>query len=284
MKSVWPYFKRREVAHEDLRRCSNSVWKLYIEEYNLSSCRRSQLLGSAFGWNWEKLWVAHPFTSQPPLPPPSHLSVDWRSGIILETPSRGSFLSIKRKMQLRRLWGDRKDLLRAPLPPTSDARPRLRRHQVSWTAAAQYRINYLVDRGTSGGRGEFPQSALPTCRRDPRPEAAVETLRVVASRRSLGCRCVEKEREDRWLRWRYKGLTTFCTHFYRFVAKSFVSFCSYASKFRHNYPRSLWWWKRTPPYLVRNEWICLIRHLVVIVKVIFTYWDSFKVDLKNIYN
>ena len=49
--------------------------------------------------------------------------------------------------------------------------------------------------------------------------SVVESLRGAG----LGCRCVEQEREDRWLRWRYKGLTTFCTHFYRFVFQATVS-------------------------------------------------------------
>lgn len=70
-------------------------------------------------------------------------------------------------------------------------------------------------------------------------------------RRSLGCRCLEKEREDRWLRSRYKGPTTFCTPFYRFVCWSLFEHWLNADVF------TCFCGGEKPPLalLVRNEWI-----------------------------
>lgn len=89
---------------------------------------------------------------------------------------------------------------------------------------------YLEDRGTVEWR-RILHRVLPKYLCHPRPEcehlfrAVLQTLCVVAYLHRLCCRCV-KECEDRWLRWRYKGLTTFCTPFYRFVVySSFLTQC-----------------------------------------------------------
>lgn len=129
-------------------------------------------------------------------------------------------------MQLGCLWDDRKDLLRASLPLTSDRRTRLKSTKPpNHLDCERTKDIYLEDRGTVEWR-RILHRVLPKCLCRPRPEcehlfrAVLQTLCVVAYRHRLCCRCVEKECEDRWLRWRYKGLTTFCTPFYRFVVYS----------------------------------------------------------------
>lgn len=80
--------------------------------------------------------------SSPPLhltiPPPSSLTspLYWLA-LLHHTgdPVERIFSLYKEKMQLRRLWDDRKDLLRASLPLTSDGHPRLLQHQIIWTAS-----------------------------------------------------------------------------------------------------------------------------------------------------
>ena len=87
-----------------------------------------QCVRSAFGWNWVKLWVAHPHTplhlivnvNPPPLslslhrqspPPPSHpISPQLTAASCIKRPPlRGSLHSIKTRCKPKRLWDDSKD-------------------------------------------------------------------------------------------------------------------------------------------------------------------------------
>lgn len=168
--------------------------------------------------------------SSPPLhltipPPPSFTSPLYWLALLHHTgdPVERIFSLYKEKMQLRRLWDDRKDLLRASLPLTSDGHSRPLQHQIIWTVSTRTKFTEWTEKhlNVAGFHSLFYQSAWVT------QDLNASILSFCAPscsldfvRRRLSAQFVLQVRgggQDRWLRWRYKGLTTFCTPFYRFV-------------------------------------------------------------------
>lgn len=189
-------------------------------------------------------------------------------------------------MQLKRLWDDRKDLPRAPLPLTSDGRPRRLPHQIIWTAGVSKTFTWRTEGrlNDAGFPGLFCQSAWVT------QNANVSIASLCAkscswdfARRRLSAQFVLQvrgEREDRWLRWRYKGLTTFCTPFYRFVVfSSLLTQCTricellfsgpenrnlrvmnwYASRARSVGKKVLWLQRRVRQQNYQEKWYLILK-------------------------